>query len=184
MVFCFQVGTLQSKDSPGPHQEHSKIPKPTAILPESPTSMECSRADKNGSWQGSNSLWLCLFWEDNLLPHQAHSLPGTRAPTQPCRSLTSWLFPSEKLGTHSTNWDMVSTRVQRLLSRGCRGTQSNSSLKALGPLYLPTASFLLTRDSAKGAGERRGALQNEISKKSSQSVSEGCMLGSLRGLEG
>lgn len=42
-VLHFQVGRLQSKDSLGPYQEHSKIPRPPAIPP------ECSRADRNGS---------------------------------------------------------------------------------------------------------------------------------------
>lgn len=41
---------------------------------------------------------------------------------------------------------------------------------ALGPLYLPTVSFLLTRDSAMGAEECRGALWDELDKKHMNSV--------------
>lgn len=111
-VLHFQVGTLKTKDSPDPYQKHPQSPwalcYSSRVLPPThpqtvPELMEMAPL-RYPIGCDSACPGKTTFSHTKLPPFHV-----TRAPTQPCRSLTSWLFPSEKLGTHSTNWDMAST---------------------------------------------------------------------------
>lgn len=93
-----------------------------------------------------------------LGPEHPHSPAGASPPG--CSPLRSWghIPPT---GT----WPAPESR-----GSSQEAVEGHSSWMALGPLYLLTASFLLTRDRAMATGACRGVLQDELSKEHTVSV--------------
>lgn len=102
-------GHFHKRPNDWPNLEAGPLPDcPPAAPLLSPGSVTSKVPCSQGTSLRADRKW-CLLREDS--PHTSHPggprAPGAALACRPHRHLTSWLFPSEKLGTHSTRRDMI-----------------------------------------------------------------------------